>query len=279
MHRTTNTTSAAGRLLLGPLAATVLLFGGLAGCKPPEYPACKKDKHCEDGEPCVDGVCQQCTTDEECKGKGDNGEDLSCVEMRCVLDPNAQTSTSPGELGDPCTSTDECVMGYVCRDGQCSLCESDGECPNGKCNLESGRCESACQTDDDCPTDEICDGGQCVFGGDYNNDEVLCGLEAVYFAFDSPKLSPKATEALEAAAECIKEQNREVILEAHADQLGTEEYNILLTDKRGQSVKKYLVNFGVPEHFMKVISKGSLEASGTTEGERAKDRRVQFLWQ
>jgi peptidoglycan-associated lipoprotein len=36
-----------------------------------------------------------------------------------------------------------------------------------------------------------------------------------------------------------------VILEAHADSRGTEEYNIMLTDKRGNNVKEFLQQLGV----------------------------------
>jgi peptidoglycan-associated lipoprotein len=70
-----------------------------------------------------------------------------------------------------------------------------------------------------------------------------------------------------------------VYLEAHADARGTEEYNILLTDRRGQGVKKFLSDLGVPAENMQVISKGSLEASGNDEAGFANDRRVQFIWQ
>lgn len=261
---------------LGLLAVPLFSLAAISGCKKPEYPACKKDKHCEEGESCVEGLCQNCQSDTDCVGKGPNGEDLTCVDFRCGSEGG---QSGAGELGDPCSSNADCVGGWVCKEGVCSACSADEECPNGACSLDSGRCASGCTEDSDCPMDEICDGGQCVFSGNYDNDEVLCGLEAVYFAFDSPKLSPAAQQALTNAAECIKEQNREVILEAHADSIGTEEYNILLTDKRGQGVKQFLNTLGVENDFMTVVSKGSLEASGNSESERAKDRRVQFIWQ
>jgi outer membrane protein OmpA-like peptidoglycan-associated protein len=266
------------------LLALPLLLGAafaVSGCKKPEYPACKKDKHCKEGEKCIDKICQNCKTDTECLGKGPNGENWVCSEFRCQ-DPalvGAGGTSGGGDLGSPCMATDECMPGFVCRDGTCNTCTQDSECPSGKCNPGSQRCEFQCMTDDDCPMDEICDGGQCIFSGTPPSDEVLCGLEAVYFGFDSPELSPKSQEDLKTAAECIKTQGRQVILEAHADNIGTEEYNILLTDRRGQSVKGFLENLGVGGDSMQVVSKGSLEATGTSEEERSKDRRVQFIWQ
>ena len=67
------------------------------------------------------------------------------------------------------------------------------------------------------------------------------------------------------------------MLEAHADSVGTEEYNILLTEKRGQKVKDFLVEKGVSADNVRVVAKGSLEATATTESEMAKERKVKFF--
>ncbi|RMG95178.1 MAG: hypothetical protein D6705_14135 [Deltaproteobacteria bacterium] len=267
------------------LSLAVLFVGfGLSACKKPEYPACKKDKHCKQdaGEKCVDGTCQNCTTDEECAGKGPNGENWVCHEFRCT-DP-AQVGAGGqggGEEGAPCTQRSDCVGGLACKGGVCSLCSEDIDCAPSTCNLETGRCspEGQCQTDDDCAMDEICDAGMCIFSGNLGQEGTgKCGLDAVYFAFDSDKLTPSVQEQLQTAAECIKNEQGMVYLEAHADRRGTEEYNIMLTERRGQSVKKYLENLGVPPDKMQVIAKGNLEATGTDEASMAKDRRVQFIW-
>lgn len=262
----------------------------LTGCKKPEYPACKKNKHCnqEMGEKCVDGTCQNCVENSECAGKGPNGMDYVCHEFRCV-DPAEAAAAGGGTSGQgsPCTSSLDCTGGLVCKAGACDFCAEDMDCPTGTCDLGTGLCSDgmpgapgSCTVDDDCAIDEICDGGMCIFSGDYGGSgEVLCDLPAVFFGFDSPKLSPETEAKLKAAAECIAAQGRLVYLEAHADPRGTEEYNILLTDRRGQGVKKFLVDLGVPAENMQVISKGSLEAKGTSEESYADDRRVEFIWQ
>ena len=266
-------------------ALTSLALTAAFGCKP-EYPACKKDKHCnvEAGEKCVDEVCQNCVTDEDCVGKGPNGENLACIEFRCS-DGTAAASDGPGSQGSPCTSSIECSGGLVCKSGICDVCTEDFDCAGGTCNLETGRCDESgaagagqCQSDDECAIDEICDGGMCVFSGAYGGDgEVLCNLQAIFFGFDSPKILPEAQEQLKAAAQCITDSGRGLILEAHADPRGTEEYNILLTDKRGQGVKAFLVDLGVPTEKVTVISKGSLEAQGSDEASWSQDRRVEFI--
>ena len=265
-----------GSLLL--LAATAAL--ALGGCKKPEYPACKKDKHCnqELGESCVDGTCQNCQTDAECVGKGPGGVDWVCSEFRCQ-DPSAASLGGGGE-GDPCMQRTDCYGGLACSGGKCSMCTDDIQCAPDTCTIETGRCGgSQCTSDDSCPMDEICDGGQCIFPGGEASAEAVCGVDAVYFGFDSDKLSPKNEELLTGVAQCLIDGGTAVILEAHADNVGTEEYNILLTDRRGSSVKAFLEAKGVPAEQLSVVGKGALEATGSSEAERAKDRRVDLVAQ
>ena len=264
--------------------APVLALGLLAmvGCKP-EYPSCKKDKHCstELGERCVDGTCQGCQTDADCVGKAAEGQPpLACIDLRCQP-PGTQGVTGRGEEGDPCTQRTDCFGGLACKQGVCAWCDADIDCSPSTCNMDTGRCspEGGCQTDQDCAMDEICDGGMCLFSGDLGDDAGgPCGLAAVYFAFDSDTLTPKTEEELAQAADCIAQENRRVFLEAHADNRGTEEYNILLTERRGNVVKRFLMERGVAGENLQVIAKGSLEAVGNDEPTRAKERRVQLIW-
>jgi hypothetical protein len=252
----------------------------LGGCKP-EYPACKKDKHCKQdlGETCIEGSCQNCKTDAESVGKAPDGGNCVCSAFRCQ-DPALvkDGAGGGGNEGDPCTQRMDCFGGLACIAGKCAGCTDDIECSPTTCTVETGRCNAAgqCTTDDECPMDEICDGGMCIYPGDVGGGEV-CGLDAVYFGFDSDTLTPKNQELLTAAAKCLVDGGTSVILEAHADNVGTEEYNILLTDRRGNSVTSFLEAAGVPGEQLQVVGKGALEATGSTESERSKDRRVQLV--
>lgn len=272
---------------LAPVAMLALPLTMAASCKKPTYPQCKKDKHCkaELGEKCVDGQCQNCNTDADCVGKAPDGTDWVCHEFRCS-DPatiNAAGDGGVGSLGSPCTQTIDCSGGLVCTAGACSQCTDDIECDGGTCDLGTGTCSSGagggvCTTDDQCAMDEICDGGMCVFSGIEPSGNNPCGLDAIYFGFDSPKILDEAAQQLRDVAECLKNNGSLVYLEAHADPRGTEEYNIMLTDKRGQGVKRFLEDLGVPGENMQVISKGSLESSGGDESTWSKDRRVEFVF-
>jgi peptidoglycan-associated lipoprotein len=262
--------------LVSTLGCLALAFG-LTGCKAPTYPACKKDKHCkaELGEKCVEGSCQECKTDAECAPKGPG---LVCQEFHCKTP--AAKGPGGGEIGDPCAAQPDCTGGWACSEGKCAMCTDDAQCSPSTCNKDTGRCSNTgqCQLDSECPMDEICDGGTCVFSGAGGDTTGPCGLDAVYFGFDADNVGDKQSEQLKALATCIAQQNKNVILEAHADNVGTEEYNIQLADRRGSAVKKFLVDNGAPEPLLQVISKGDLEAQGASEDQRSKERRVQFVW-
>ncbi|MCH9685653.1 MAG: OmpA family protein, partial [Deltaproteobacteria bacterium] len=242
--------------------------------------------HCraEAGETCVSGICQNCKVDADCVQRTPEGQDpWTCNAFRCGPAGGVADAVPGvgGEEGDPCVQTTECLGGLVCTQGACALCTDDIECSGSGCNLDTGRCgpQGACQTDDQCAMDEICDGGMCVFSGELGDDGGgPCGLPAVYFAFDSDEITPQTQEELTTLATCLQEQGRKVFLEAHADDRGTEEYNILLTERRGLKVKNFLIDKGSPRELMQVIAKGSLEATGNDESARAKDRRVAFIW-
>lgn len=267
------------RLLL-PLSLASLGALSMVGCK--KYPNCKKDKDCQAGESCVGNICQNCKTDAECVDKTPAGQaPWTCNAFRCGPPGADAAGAGGGEEGDPCTQRTDCLGGLACKQGVCALCAEDLDCAPATCNLDSGRCspQNSCTADEDCAMDEICDGGMCIFSGNLGNDDGgPCGLAAIYFAFDSDDLTPKTTQELDGVAQCITEQNTPIYLEAHADDRGTEEYNILLTERRGNMVKRYLGDKGVSADLLQVIAKGDLEAAGKDESSRSKDRRVQFIW-
>ena len=49
---------------------------------------------------------------------------------------------------------------------------------------------------------------------------------------------------------------RQVVIQGHCDERGTEEYNLVLGERRAQSIKNYLMDLGVPEKNLDVISYG-----------------------
>ena len=69
-----------------------------------------------------------------------------------------------------------------------------------------------------------------------------------------------------------------VTVEGHCDERGTVEYNLALGERRAASVKRYLVEHGIAEGRIGVMSYGEerpLDA-GHTEEAWAKNRRAEF---
>jgi peptidoglycan-associated lipoprotein len=82
-------------------------------------------------------------------------------------------------------------------------------------------------------------------------------LKNVFFDFDRHDLGPDARETLEANAKWLKANpSKRVQIEGHADERGTNEYNLALGFKRAQSCKDYLISLGIAAQRLTTISYG-----------------------
>jgi peptidoglycan-associated lipoprotein len=78
------------------------------------------------------------------------------------------------------------------------------------------------------------------------SEPLPCTLTRVHFAFDSTQLEAAAREALSETAKCIAQKKiPAVVIEGHADDRGTEAYNIALGQRRAEGVRGYLQKLGV----------------------------------
>ena len=70
--------------------------------------------------------------------------------------------------------------------------------------------------------------------------------EKVYFPFDSAKLSEEADTTLILQADWLNSHEKvTATIEGHCDELGTQDYNLVLGLKRAKSVRDSLVRYGV----------------------------------
>ena len=102
--------------------------------------------------------------------------------------------------------------------------------------------------------------------------------DAAKFPVNKHELSPEAMDALNAFAERLKAENKNVYLEiqGHTDATGTDEINYKLGEARAEAVRVYLNKQGVALNRMSTISYGKsepVESNKTKEG-RSKNRRV-----
>lgn len=82
-------------------------------------------------------------------------------------------------------------------------------------------------------------------------------LEDVFFQFDSWSLTDEGKLALERNLGMIRQApNTIFVIEGHADQRGTQAYNIILGKKRALAIREYLNQLGVDPQRLSVISYG-----------------------
>lgn len=88
-------------------------------------------------------------------------------------------------------------------------------------------------------------------------DLIVSVGDRVFFGYDSSELNPEARRTLEKQAEWLKTYpSVNVVIEGHADERGTREYNLALGDRRATAVYNYLTSLGVPSGRVRTISYG-----------------------
>ena len=105
-------------------------------------------------------------------------------------------------------------------------------------------------------------------------------LQPIFFGFDQTGLRPDQMENLESNVKALQE-NPEwyVILGGHADERGSEEYNLGLTARRGQAVKDFLIGRGIAAERIIIYAYGESYPAqdGHDEAAWRYNRRVDFL--
>jgi peptidoglycan-associated lipoprotein len=81
--------------------------------------------------------------------------------------------------------------------------------------------------------------------------------DRVFFAVDQSNLSGEATSILAQQARWLQtNSDYAVIIEGHADEQGTREYNLALGARRASSVQNYLISQGVSANRLRTVSYG-----------------------
>lgn len=108
----------------------------------------------------------------------------------------------------------------------------------------------------------------------------ILSQRTIYFDFDKDEVKAEFRPLVEAHAQYLNQNSSaSVTLQGHADELGTREYNLSLGQRRAVSVKKVMNLLGVQDRQIETVSYGEERASGTDDASRAKDRRVDIVYQ
>lgn len=104
-------------------------------------------------------------------------------------------------------------------------------------------------------------------------------LNNIFFDFDKAELKAESFPELNRIANLMKEKGAmQVEIAGHTDPVGTEEYNLGLSERRAKAVKSYLVKQGVDAARITTVFFGESKPIDTTQTREAyrKNRRVEF---
>ena len=81
--------------------------------------------------------------------------------------------------------------------------------------------------------------------------------DRVFFATNESILTTRSRDTLRKQATWLrKNPDINIVLEGHADERGTREYNLALGERRANAVKDYLMTYGISGNRLSVISYG-----------------------
>ena len=100
--------------------------------------------------------------------------------------------------------------------------------------------------------------------------------DRVFFATNESVLTTRSRDTLRKQAAWLrKNPDINVVLEGHADERGTREYNLALGERRANAAKDYLITYGISANRISVISYGKERPvdSGSNPLSWSKNRR------
>jgi peptidoglycan-associated lipoprotein len=104
--------------------------------------------------------------------------------------------------------------------------------------------------------------------------------EKVFFDFDRSEIKPPGRETLQRKAEALRAlPDVRIVIEGHADERGTVEYNLALGERRARAALDYLVNLGIDPDRMSTVSYGEERPARDGSGEAvwSQNRRDEFV--
>jgi outer membrane protein OmpA-like peptidoglycan-associated protein len=114
-----------------------------------------------------------------------------------------------------------------------------------------------------------------------DEDTLLVHFENdVLFEVDSTRVDSDGRMTLEDVANVLEDYDKTaVVVQGHTDSTGSEEYNLDLSERRAESVRRYLTSLGVDSDRLATMGFGeeSPVASNDSESGRRQNRRVDIL--
>jgi OmpA-OmpF porin, OOP family len=183
---------------------------------------------------------------------------------------------------DDCPDTPGLAKFNGCPDAdEDGVPEPRDKCPNTPkgCPVDADGCpldsdgDGVIDCEDNCPQEP---------GPASNNgcpDWVELDLSDIHFDFDKSDLRPEAKAELDKLAQTLDASKEyEIIVGGHTCNIGTEEYNMGLSERRAQEVVKYLLSKGVNNAYVGSNNYGETKPAVPNDSmeNRKQNRRVEF---
>ena len=115
-------------------------------------------------------------------------------------------------------------------------------------------------------------------------DTLLGRISDAYFDYDKHSLRPDAVSTLQADSVELRDilknyPDYKLVIEGHADERGSDEYNIGFGDARAKSALDFLVKVGIPSQQLSIVSYGKQKPICTEHDEACwqKNRRIHIV--
>jgi len=97
-----------------------------------------------------------------------------------------------------------------------------------------------------------------VYTGSDSVEYLASGVpDRVFFATNETVLTTASRETLRKQAGWLRKNSKiNIVLEGHADERGTREYNLAIGERRANSAKDYLMTYGISSNRISVLSYG-----------------------
>lgn len=125
------------------------------------------------------------------------------------------------------------------------------------------------------------DTGGVSMGDPLDDPSGLLSTRIVYFEYDRSDILKAARFIIEAHGSYLANNpDAAVTLEGHADERGSREYNIALSEARGNAVRQHMLAFGALDTQIRVIAYGEERPAvdGHDETAWSQNRRVEIIY-
>lgn len=116
---------------------------------------------------------------------------------------------------------------------------------------------------------------------DLNNPGSILAQRIIYFDYDQARIRAEYLPVLEAHASLLAAYpNLKIRLEGHADERGSREYNVALSERRGYSVRDYMAARGLKNQQAEIVGYGEEVPASLGHGEKSwsENRRVEIIY-